>query len=361
MKSRQHTVTRRDFLRATACGALGGLVALNLPRVIAVPVSQEGQSTAALVKGDTRTDNVLKALKLIEPDIRKGLARKKRVVIKPNMVGTNVQLCASHADCLEGILEFLKPLVKEDIIIAESAAGAPAAEGYENYGYYRLKKKYKVRFLDLDDEPFSIRYAIDQRFYPQAVRFSQLLLDPHTYVISSAIPKTHDRAVVTLSLKNIVFGAAIKDKGFRWGPAGFGKKNDKPIVHGGPSNEGIHFNLFMLAKELHPDLAVIDGFQGMEGDGPMGGTPVDHRVAIASTDWLAADRIAVELMGFDFGKVGYLSFSAKAGLGQGDLARIEILGEKVADHILKYRPHRTVDQQYRWIEGPQVTWPAPSR
>jgi uncharacterized protein (DUF362 family) len=361
MKVSQHNVSRRDFLKATACGVLGGIVSLSVPRVVPAAVSSKAPSRAALVKGDTRADNVFKALKLVEADIRRGLAKKKRVVIKPNMVGTNIQLCASHADCLEAILEFLKPLVKEEVIIAESPGGSPAAEGYENYGYYRLKKKYRVRFVDLDQEPFTIGYVIDPRFYPRAVRFSRLLLDPDTYVISSAVMKTHDRAVVTLSLKNIVVGAAIKDQGFRWGRGGRGSTNDKPLIHGGPSNEGINYNLFMLARKLHPDLAVIDGFQGMEGNGPMGGTPVDHGVAVASTDWLAADRIGVELMGFDFQKVGYLWFSAQGGLGEGDLSKIEVLGEKVGDHVRHYRPHASVERQYRWIEGPQVTWPNPIR
>jgi len=63
-------------------------------------------------------------------------------------------------------------------------------------------------------------------------------------------------------------------------------------------------------------------------------------------------------MGFDFAKIGYLWFSAQAGLGQGDLSKIEVLGEKVEDHVRKYRPHVNVERQYRWIEGPQVTWPS---
>jgi uncharacterized protein (DUF362 family) len=360
MKCMTENLTRRDFLRATACGVVGGLVALNLPRRIAAQPSMGTQSSVALIKGESRADNVFKALKLIENDIKRSLAKKKRVVIKPNFVGVDRQLCATHVDGVEATLEFLKPIVKDEIIIAESPGWAPAAEAFENYGYHRPEKKYNVRLLDLDEEPFTVGYVIDERFYPRPVRFSRLLLDPDTYVISSAVMKTHDRVVVTLSLKNIVVGAALKDSGFRWGPAGAGKKNDKWVIHGGPSNEGIHYNLFSLAQKLHPNLSIIDGFQGMEGNGPLGGTPVDHKVAVASTDWVAADRVALELMGFDFAKVGYLWFSAQAGLGQGDLTKIEVLGEKVADHIRKYRPHERVQDQYRWIEGPNVTWPKPS-
>jgi uncharacterized protein (DUF362 family) len=55
-----------------------------------------------------------------------------------------------------------------------------------------------------------------------------------------------------------------------------------------------------LARRLHPDLAVIDGFTGMEGNGPTLGTPVDHRVCVVSRDWLAADSVGIELMGTIF-------------------------------------------------------------
>ncbi len=352
------TVTRRNFLKASGYGVLGELVALKFPRAAIRQASQASlpnQSRAALVSGDSRADNIFRSLKLIEEDIRKGLAKKKTVVIKPNMVGTNRQLCATHVDCLEATLEFLKPLVKDEIIIAESPAATPATEGYENYGYYRLKRKYKVRFLDLDQEPVTIRYVANERFYAQPVRFSKLLVDPDVYIISSAILKTHDRAIATLSLKNIVFGAAIKEGGFGRGAAGRGKKSDKPIIHGGRANEGIHYNLFMLAEKLHPHLAVIDGFKGMEGNGPLRGTPVNHKVAIASTDWLTADRIGVELMGVDIRKVGYLWFSTLANRDRGDLSKIEILGERVENYVREYRLHDNVERQYKWMEGLNAT------
>ena len=64
----------------------------------------------------------------------------------------------------------------------------------------------------------------------------------------------------------------------------------------------------------------------MEGDGPTNGTPVPHRVCVVGTDWLAADRVAVELMGINFAKIGYLNYCAGAGLGEANLKKIEILG-----------------------------------
>ena len=346
MTRRLSGVTRRQFLNGAARAGLGGLLVPHLVRRAAGQVATAGpRSRAAVIAGDSRADNVLRSLKLIEEKIRKGLSRKKRVVVKPNLVWARQQLSATHVDCLEAILEFLKPLVKDEIIIADSPAGGQVTEAYENYGYYRLAEKYNVKFLDLDAEPTAIRHVIDQRFYPQPVRMSKLLLDPDTYIISSAVMKTHDRVVATLSLKNVVVGAAIK------GPKGPGGKkvSDKPIIHGGPANEGINYNLFSLAKQLHPDLAVIDGFEGMEGNGPIAGGAVDHKIAVASTDWLAADRIGVELMGFDFARIGYLTFCARAGMGQADLTKVEVLGENVADHVRQYRPADNIEQQYKWM------------
>jgi hypothetical protein len=66
-------------------------------------------------------------------------------------------------------------------------------------------------------------------------------------------------------------------------------------------------------------------------------------------DWLAADRVATELMGVDFSKIGYLTYCANAGtLGEGDLSKIEIVGPALADHIKKYQLPKNWDEQILW-------------
>lgn len=347
MSQRQGTLSRRALLARGAYGAMGGLVALSLPRwARGQMISTRPATQASLVTGNSRANNVFQALKMIESQVRAGIARKKRVIVKPNLVSVDRQLAATHVECLEGVLEFLKPIFKDQIIIGDSPAGGRVTQAFENYGYHRLADRYNVRFIDFDIEPTSLRYVIDHRHQPHPVRLVDLLLDPDTYIISAAIPKTHDRAVMTCALKNIAVGAAVKDLDFAWGKRG---RSDKQAIHGGPRNEGIHYNLFELAQIMHPDLAVIDGFEGMEHNGPCGGTAVDHRIAIASTDWLAADRIAVELMGFEFEKVGYLAFCARAGMGQADISKIDLLGERLDPHRRHYKPHDTIEQQYEWM------------
>jgi uncharacterized protein (DUF362 family) len=86
----------------------------------------------------------------------------------------------------------------------------------------------------------------------------------------------------------------------------------------------------------------------MEGEGPVGGTPVQHRVCVVSPDWLAADRVALELMGIDFAKVGYLNYCSRTGLGEADLGKMEIIGPAIGDHIKTYKLAGNVEQQLVW-------------
>jgi len=175
------------------------------------------------------------------------------------------------------------------------------------------------------------------------------MTDRNNFILSLARLKTHDRVVVTGSLKNIVVGSPIKDPGYGYGrDRAPGTRNHKTFVHGN-GFRAINFNIFNLAYILRPDLAFIDGCNGMEGDGPINGTEVDHKVSFAGMDWLAVDRVATELMGVDTEKVGYLNFCADAGLGQFDLSKIEIIGETLANHVKSYRLSRNIEKQLEWL------------
>jgi len=312
----------------------------------------EYTSKVSLTTGDHRAEMTFQGLKPFSRQIKNAIGTK-RVLIKPNNVMMDRPLTSSHVDTLEGILEFLYSIgVKENIIIAESAANGPTLEGFDNYGYYNLLKRFPVKFMDLDQDKFELIHVFDEKdFRPHPVRTSSMMLDPDTFIISAAKLKTHDRVVATLSLKNIVFGAPIKDPGFTWGKNRKpGARNDKPIAHGG-GIRGINYNLFSLAAKLHPNLSVIEGFEGMEGNGPNSGTPVDHRVCVVGMDWLASDRVALELMGINVADVGYLNYCADAGMGEWDLAKIEVVGQNLNDHIRKYKLNDNIETQLIWKQA----------
>jgi uncharacterized protein (DUF362 family) len=283
----------------------------------------------------------------------------RQVILKPNNVLVDKPLSATDAKCLEGTFEFLKSIGKIDqAVIAESAGAGPTEEGFSNYGYYPLAKKYGVKLsTSIRNRPRWCTSSTRPTSRPIRCGCRRCLLDrERNYIISSAKLKTHDQVIATLSLKNIVFGAPIKDPGFRFGKGRDPSKvSQKPIAHGG-GIYGINYNLFTLSQKLRPHLAINDGYEGMEGNGPGWGDPVDQRVCVVSPDWLAADRVGVELMGIDFAQIGYLNYCARAGMGEADLAKIEILGEPVERHVRKYRLHDKVETQLTWMNPPKVSY-----
>jgi uncharacterized protein (DUF362 family) len=351
--------SRRRFLKNSFIAGLGLVQGSGLSGVLRAqnsaraPVGAPSPSPTAvtpaparvsLTTGNDRADNTFRALRAFEKEIAQSIGNKL-VVVKPNDVSVSKPLCATHADQLEGILEFLKSIRKSNVVIAESPADGSALEAFSNYGYNKFTGKYGVKLVEMDKTPVDTVYCMDQSdLRPHLCRVSKLMLDTSSYIISAAKLKTHFFTVATFSLKNVVVAAAIKEPGPK--PGDMDRAN-RFLVHGG-GTRGIHYNLAALAPRLHPHLAVIDGFEGMEGNGPVDGTPVDHRVCVVSTDWLAADTVSAELMGIGIGKVGHLLYAAQAGLGQADLGKIEILGPALKEHVRVYKLPPNVEQLLDW-------------
>ena len=345
---------RRDFIKTSLFG--GAIVAAMPSYAMEVlerntKVAVDTNSKVSLVTGNDRADMAFRALKPLSKEIAQAVGNK-RIVIKPNLVSSSIQLSATHKETIEGILEFYKSINKlKNVVVGESAADGPTMAAYDNYGYMPIAEKYKVKLIDLDDNPSQPLYMMDELdLRPKPVRMSSIMMDRNNFVMSVARMKTHDRIVATLTFKNVAVGSPVKDPGFGFGRNRVqGTRSDKAIVHGN-GFRGIHFNLFNISYHIRPDLGFIDGYDGMEGDGPTNGTLVDHRVCVAGLDWMSVDRIGLELMGVDPAQIGYLNFCAGAGMGQYDINKIEVLGEKVTDHIKPYKLSRNIEKQLQWMK-----------
>jgi uncharacterized protein (DUF362 family) len=120
----------------------------------------------------------------------------------------------------------------------------------------------------------------------------------------------------------------------------------------GASSRWLHYNMFLVAQKIRPHLTVIESVEGMEGNGPMNGTRVEHGVALAGTDVLAVDSIGAQLMDIPLEDIGYLQFCANAGLGIIDREKIDIIGDKKPqDYVKKYQLARDIERQLQW-KGP---------
>jgi uncharacterized protein (DUF362 family) len=344
-------VSRRGFLRLTA-GVAGAAVAG--PRLVRAEAAPRAASIVSLVRGDVRRKNVAEALVLVEDQILPVLRQKKYVVIKPNLVSTVQPLAASHADALHGILDFLAPRFKGPVVIAESSAGNTFS-GYEQFGYTKVPAEHKEREVTLVDLNTEGRYEtlqiLDDHLHLQPVRLAARLLDPDAFVICAGAMKTHNAVVATLSVKNMALGAPLRS-----GPKDSARWSDKRRYHVGIRQ--MHYNIMLTAQRMRPfwGATVIDGFEGMEGNGPNSGLPVPSRVAVASTDYVAADRVGVEVMGINPEWVGYLTYCGTMGIGEYDLARIDVRGAKIAEVKRTYQLHQDIERMLEWM-GPMKELP----
>ena len=312
------------------------------------------RSTVSLVHGEDRRKNAYEALMAIDHEIRPLLKRKKHVVIKPNLLTGRVPLAVTHADALRGILDYLAPRSKGPVVIAESSA-RDTLEGYEVLGYNRLASEYPSLHVSLVDLNREKRYEtiplIDFDIHVSPVHLAARLFDPDAFIICSAVLKAHNFMVVTLSVKNMVLGApphSVEGETPRW--------NEKRKYHVGV--RAAHYNMFLTAQKMLPNwgVALIDGFEGMEGNGPARGTPVASRIAVASTDFIAADRVGVEAMGVNPDWVGYIRYCWQNGLGQYDLSKIDVIGASLAAVRKPYRLHDDINLELQWM-GPMKDLP----
>ncbi len=350
-------LSRRDFLW-TAAGALAASRLVRAEGVATRPVPAQDspgrKSTVSIASGTSRRENVCQSLVAIEDQILPVLKTKKRVVIKPNIVNPFNQLASTHVDALQGILDFLGPRFQGPIVIAESSAGF-TTEGYDNLHYQQVIAEHKPRavsLVDLNEEgKYQTHAILDGDLHAVPVRLAARLLDPEAFIICSAMLKTHNTVVATLSIKNMALGAPLhsarKDSA-RW--------NDKRLYHGGVRQT--HVDIMLTAQKLQPfwGATVLDGYEGMEGNGPNDGTPVPSHIAIASTDYVAADCVGLGAMGIDPAWVAYLGYCGQCGLGQADLSRIDIRGAKLADVTKKYRMHTDIERELKW-QGPMEEVP----
>ena len=284
----------------------------------------------AFIRGNDRRANVKQALVPLVGDITREL-RSRQPLIKPNLVSSTLPLAVSHVDQVRGILDIISTVYSGTILIAEASCH-DTLSAYRNFGYAALIDEYNVELVDLGEQDYQPVQVSGPAGTSRTLRISRQLADERYYRISAAKIKTHDTVVVSLSIKNMAMSAV--------------HRGDRKAVHGsyGTANR----NIAEIAEHVWPDLAVIDGMVGMEGNGPTRGEPVSLGVAFAGTDALAADAMACEFIGVDVHDVGYLHYCAQKGLGSALRDQIDIAGDRFAPCPRPLRLHRNVREQCAW-------------
>ncbi len=304
-----------------------------------------------LIKETKQNEFVKKIMDSIAPflAIRSG----DRVAIKINLSGSKEIYANTHYETVESLIQYLREkFAISDITVVEGSDGAYFSSKTTWDIFYKFKYKevemLGAKLADLDELPHDQVLDIETIHGPQQVNYCRF---PADYHISVVPPKTHNIFPVSLSIPNLV---------------GFVKPEQRVLMFGASAQEMKRINFFQsekyfqlvqfanrnfvaLLKRIPPSLVLIDGLYGMEGKGPIKGSPVFHGFAIASEDAVAADALATHVMGFNPDDVPYLDLAYREGLGNSRWQNI--IGIDPMQVKFPYRPHPLFQRQRKWREA----------
>src|SRR5580692_7947429 len=217
----------------------------------------------------------------------------KTVLLKPNLVGFD-PLCEmnTHPYVIAATRESFLRLGAAQVLIGDGPAMDRDTEAIiESVRLREFAGPLGGIFVDLNLDDVK-RVVLSTH----ASRLNELYL-PKTalgvdFLVSMPKLKTHHWAGVTLSLKNM-FGI-VPGSCYGW---------PKNVLHWA----GIDKSILDINAAARPDFAIADGIVGMEGNGPIQGTPKNSGVIVVGRVLDAVDATCARIMGIDPNQVAYLN------------------------------------------------------
>ena len=281
-QTRSANPSRRELLVGAAAAALAGCGIQQRPLV---------PSRVSIVKAPAYDQSVYEIMRRLLRE-QLGDVRGKRILLKPNLVEFEPGTCINtHPIVVHAAFEAFYSLGAASVRIAEGPGHRRnTLDLADSAGYFQTIPRFEDSFVDLNLDEVT-------RVHPvrQFSRIKKLYL-PNTalgadLLVSVAKMKTHHWAGATLSMKNL-FGTV---------PGG---------IYGWPKNvlhwSGIDESIADLHLAFRNHFAIVDGIVGMEGNGPIQGTPKPAGVLVAGADPAAVDATCCRIMKIDPLQIQYL-------------------------------------------------------
>ncbi|HXP84479.1 MAG TPA: DUF362 domain-containing protein [Bryobacteraceae bacterium] len=301
---------RRDFVPIAAAGLFASYAGVESWRKNARRLP--GTSAVAIVKAAAYSDDL--ASRMLEGIRACGLDVKgQRVLLKPNLVEFDSATCINtDVSVVAAAYEVFKSLGASEVLIGEGPGHRRDTYAIAEMARYRGELSgFDDLFVDLNRDDVSPVEGFADRgriYLPNTALRADL-------IVSLAKMKTHHWAGTTLSMKNY-FGL-VPGSVYGW------PKNELHLV-------GIPTSIVELTRLFPRSFAIVDGIVGMEGNGPIQGTPKPVGVLVMGRDLPAVDATCCRIMGIDPGKIEYLQMADDQNLGHVDESRVEQRGEPIA-------------------------------
>ena len=303
-------IKRRDFFPLAGAGIIAGYAGWEgLRSRLEAPT---GRSPVVVLKAPSYSVDL--AQRILQGVRECGLdVRDRKVLLKPNLVEFDPATCINtDVSVVAAAYEVFRSLGASEVVIGEGPGHRRDTYSLVEMARYREISNFDNLFVDLnrdDVSPVKKFADRDEIYLPNTALRADL-------VVSLAKMKTHHWAGATLSMKNFL--------GMVPGS-----------VYGWPKNElhqiGIPQSIVELSRIFHNSFGIVDGIVGMDGNGPIQGTPKPAGVLVMGRNLPAVDATCCRIMGIDPTKVEYLRMAAEGSLGNVDEAHIEQRGENIHD------------------------------
>ena len=247
-----------------------------------------------------------------------------KVLIKPNIVRYQAPPDTTDPAIVEALINIIKQRNPSVIWVAEGSGEGNTIQNFMALGYSSIANIPGVELVDLNYGDLVEVPVPGGGYVFDSFMFNSKVMEADVF-ISLPCMKTHNTAVVTLGMKNLVGISAGSVYGVA-GTANHWHLHEVAQQKGDTNLGGVIADLNSARKI---NLTIIDGRVAMEGEGPHDGEPVNLGLLIVGKDPVATDTVASTIMGFDAEKVPSLVFAAQKGLGTNDLHEIEVKGETI--------------------------------
>lgn len=217
----------------------------------------------------------------------------KRILLKPNLVEPHkgVSHINTHPLIIRGAVEAFLFYGAESVLVGEGPGNRHDVYlVLEESGLADVLYADRIPFYDLNDLEGSPQTNLGRQTSLATLTFPQLLKEVD-WIVSLPKMKTHHWSGVTLAMKNL-FGV-MPGIYYGW---------PKNILH----QVGISQSIVDITATLKPHFAIVDGITGMEGDGPILGTPTHPGVIVMGKNLPAVDATCCRIMGINPNQIDYL-------------------------------------------------------
>lgn len=226
-----------------------------------------------------------------------GEIKGKVILLKPNLVETRADAphINTHPCVIRAAADAFRSLGASHVMVAEGSGHCrDTLRLLEESGIADVLVEGRIPFVDLNyDDVYTVSNAGGHSRLKTLTL--PLTLRKVDWIVSMAKLKTHHWAGVTLSMKNL-FGL-MPGSFYGW---------PKNVLH----HAGIENSILDINATVRPHFAIVDGIIGMEGDGPIMGSPKAAGVIVMGRNFPAVDATCSRVMGIDPRRVDYLADSS---------------------------------------------------